>query len=55
MLGNITFGPFVEELEASDDKDEVCDSSTSSLVSNEVRYWSSENIPFSMESSILEK
>ena len=50
MLGNITFRPFVEEL---DDEDEICD--TSSLVSNDARYGSSAKIPFPMESSILSK
>ena len=53
MLGKITFGPFVEEPEEDDEEDEIGESS--SLFSYEPRYWSSANIPFSMEGSILLK
>ena len=38
ILGNITFGPFVDELDDDDedDEEEICD--RSSVVSNGVRY-----------------
>ena len=46
MLGKITFGPFVEELE--DDEDDDNTGVSSLLDSNESRYWSSVKIPFSI-------
>ena len=51
MLGKITFGPFVEELEDDEDGD-TCVSS--SLDSKEERYWSSVKIPLSIEPLILD-
>ena len=51
MLGNITFGPFVEEPDEDEEEDEIGESS--SLFSNEPRYWSSANIPFPMDGSML--
>ena len=51
ILGNITLGPFVEEPDEDDDPDEIGESS--SLLSNEPRYWSSANIPFPMDGSML--
>ena len=51
ILGKITLGPFVEE--PDEDEDPIGIGESSSLFSNEPRYWSSANIPFPMDGSML--
>ena len=51
ILGKITLGPFVEEPDEDEDPDEIGESS--SLFSKEPRYWSSANIPFPIDGSML--
>ena len=51
ILGKITLGPFVDA-ELDDDEGVIC--ASSSLISIDVRYWSSEKIPFPIGSSILD-